>query len=555
MTRITGLATGLDVDSLVQETMQAYQTKIDTVDQQKKVVELQQEMYREVITDCRNFYNDYFDISKSNSIILQKNWSATTFESSSSAVTVTGGAGAEAANYSVKVESIAKAASFKLESSNANGTVYINNVKVELGNDKSDAEKVKLINEALKGKGITAKYSEFEKGIILTTDKLGSDETISFTTQAPKEKQESSNYFENLIKDFEAGKGVTTDKGKKEFTFKVDATEVKVDCTDGISEEKIKSAMKKVGMDIVEEKSGGFKITYPSEGNAVKKVNGSDCRATITKDGKTYEVVGNKTNNITLDGVTFKFNNVTKEDVQITGKADVTKVKENIVKFVNDYNKLMEKLNTLITEKRDKSYMPLTDAQRKEMSESEIELWEKKVKEGQLSRDSDLTRIRNAMKSTMSSLVGGTSSSLKSIGITPVSDYNGTKNGTFTIDEDKLTSALESNMEDVMKLFVSTGTDKDESDKGLLQKLKSVFDTETQTNKGSLIKKAGIVGSSTASNNTLSKQIIKYEEKISRMQTIFSSKQQALYTKYSRLETLMNNLNSQSNYLTSMLSS
>ena len=554
MTRITGLATGLDVDTLVKETMQAYQTKIDTVDQQKKVVELQQEMYREVITDCRNFYNDYFDISKSNSILLQKNWSATTFESSSSAVTVTGGAGAEAANYSVKVESIAKAASFKLESSKANGTVYINNVKVELGNDKSDAEKVKLINEALKGKGITAKYSEFEKGIILTTDKLGSDETISFTTQAPKEMQEKNDYFKDLIKDFEDNKNVTITNGKKEFTFKIDVTQVTVDCTDGISEEKIKEAMKKTGMDIVEEKSGGFKITYPADSNAVK-ANGSDCKATITKDGKTYEVVGNKTNNITLDGVTFKFNNVTKEDAQITGKADVTKVKENIVKFVNDYNKLMEKLNTLITEKRDKSYMPLTDAQKKEMSESEIELWEKKVKEGQLSRDSDLTRIRNAMKSTMSSLVGGTSSSLKSIGITPVSDYNGTKNGTFTIDEDKLTSALESNMEDVMKLFVSTGTDKDESDKGLLQKLKSVFDTETQTNKGSLIKKAGIVGSSTASNNTLSKQIIKYEEKISRMQTIFSSKQQALYTKYSRLETLMNNLNSQSNYLTSMLSS
>ena len=554
MTRITGLATGLDVDTLVKETMQAYQTKIDTVDQQKKVVELQQEMYREVITDCRNFYNDYFDISKSNSILLQKNWSATTFESSSSAVTVIGGAGAEAANYSVKVESIAKAASFKLESSKANGIVYINNVKVELGNDKSDAEKVKLINEALKGKGITAKYSEFEKGIILTTDKLGSDETISFTTQAPKEMQEKNDYFKDLIKDFEDNKNVTITNGRKEFTFKIDVTQVTVDCTDGISEEKIKEAMKKTGMDIVEEKSGGFKITYPADSKAVK-ANGSDCKATITKDGKTYEVEGNKTNNITLDGVTFKFNNVTKEDAQITGKADVTKVKENIVKFVNDYNKLMEKLNTLITEKRDKSYMPLTDAQRKEMSESEIELWEKKVKEGQLSRDSDLTRIRNAMKSTMSSLVGGTSSSLKSIGITPVADYNGTKNGTFTIDEDKLTSALENNMEDVMKLFVSTGTDKDESDKGLLQKLKSVFDTETQTNKGSLIKKAGIVGSSTASNNTLSKQITKYEEKISRMQTIFSSKQQALYTKYSRLETLMNNLNSQSNYLTSMFSS
>ena len=552
MTRITGLATGLDVDTLVQETMQVYQTKIDTVDQQKKIAELQQEMYREVITDCRNFYNDYFDMSKPNSIILQKNWSATTFESSNSAVTVTGGAGAEAANYSVKVESVAKAASFKLESANANGTIYINNIKVELGTGKSDAEKVKLINEALKGKGVTAKYSEFEKGIILTTDKLGSDETISFATQAPKEKQESSNYFENLIKDFEANNGVTITNGKKEFTFKVDGTDVTVDCTDGISEDKIKSAMKKAGMDIVEEKSGGFKITYPADSSATQIVSGTDCKATITKDGKTYEVVGNKTNNITLDGVTFKFNNVTTEDAQITGKTDFKTIKENIVKFVNDYNKLMEKLNTLITEKRDKNYMPLTDAQKKELSENEIELWEKKVKEGQLSRDSDLTRIRNAMKSTMSSLVSGTSSSLKSIGITPVSDYNGTKNGTFTIDEDKLTSALESNMEDVMKLFVSTGSDNSGSDKGLLQNLKSVFDTETQTSNSPLIKKAGIVGSSTASNNTLSKQIAKYEEKISRMQTIFSSKQQALYSKYSRLETLMNNLNSQSNYLTSM---
>lgn len=88
MTRITGLATGLDVDSVVQETMQAYQTKIDAVDQQKKVAELQQELYREVITECRNFYDDYFDISKSNSILLQKNWESTTFESSNSAVTV-----------------------------------------------------------------------------------------------------------------------------------------------------------------------------------------------------------------------------------------------------------------------------------------------------------------------------------------------------------------------------------------------------------------------------------------------------------------------------------
>ena len=552
MTRITGLATGLDVDSVVKETMQAYQTKIDTVDQQKMVLELQQEMYREVIKDCRDFYDKYFNVGKSDSILLQRNWGTTTFESASSAFTLTGGAGAEAANYSVKVESIAKAASFKLESSKANGTVYINNVKVELGNNKSDAEKVKIINEALKGKGVTAKYSEFEKGIILTTDKLGSDETISFTTQAPKEMQEKNDYFKDLIKDFEDNKNVTITNGRKEFTFKIDVTQVTVDCTDGISEEKIKEAMKKTGMDIVEEKSGGFKITYPADSKAVK-ANGSDCRATITKDGKTYEVKDNKTNNITLDGVTFKFNNVTSEKVNITSKTDVTKAKDNIVKFVNDYNTLMEKLNTLISEKRDSSYMPLTNAQKEEMSEKEIELWEKKVKVGQLSRDSDLTRIRNAMKTAMSSLVGSSGQSLKSFGITAVTDYSGTKNGTFSIDEDKLTKALENNPEDVMKVFINNSDDA--SEKGVLQQLKSIFDKETQNSTGSLIKKAGIEGSATASNNTLTRRIAQYETKISRMETLFATKQQALYSKYARLETLMNNLNNQSSSLTSMFSS
>ena len=187
------------------------------------------------------------------------------------------------------------------------------------------------------------------------------------------------------------------------------------------------------------------------------------------------------------------------------------------------------------------------------MTEKQIELWEKKVKTGQLSKDNDLTRIRNAMKTAMSTLVNSSESSLKAIGITPLADYNGNKNGTYSIDEDKLNSALENNIEDVMKVFISTGDT--DSEKGVLQRLKSIFDKETQTSSALLLKKAGMEGSATSSNNTLSKKIAKYEEKITRMQTIFASKQQALYSKYARLETLMNNLNSQSSSLASMFSS
>lgn len=550
MTRITGLATGLDVDSVVKETMQAYQTKIDTVDQQKKVAELQQEMYRDVIKECRNFYDDYFDISKSDSILLQRNWGTTTFESSNSAVSVTGNGGAEVAKYSVEVTSLAKAASYTVDPDKLNGTIYVNNVKVELGTDKTTEEKVKLINSALKGKGVTAKYSDFEKGIVIKTEKLGSDQSI--TLGGSKTIDEDSDFFTKKLDEYKNSVNKDTRDEKKEiFEFEYNGKKITVDAKDGVTEDKIKDAMKEAGISIETKEDGKFSLTY--EDSSKNLASGTDCKATITKDGKTYEVEGNKNNSITLDGVTFKFNSVTTEEVKITGKTDTKAIKDKLVKFVDDYNKIMEKLNTLINEKRDKDYMPLTEAQKEEMTDKQIELWEKKVKEGQLSRDSDLIRIRNSMKNAMSSLSGGTGESLAAFGIKPVSDYNGNKNGTFTIDEEALNKALENDIENVMNTFIASS--KNDSDKGALQKLKSIFDTETQSSTSALIKKAGMEGSSTASNNTLSNKIKKYEEKISRMETIFSTKQQALYSKYARLETLMNNLNSQSSYLTSMFSS
>lgn len=550
MTRITGLATGLDVDSVVKETMQAYQTKIDTVDQQKKVAELQQEMYRDVIKECRNFYDDYFDISKSDSILLQRNWGTTTFESSNSAVSVTGNGGAEVAKYSVEVTSLAKVASYTVDPDKLNGTIYVNNVKVELGTDKTTEEKVKLINSALKGKGATAKYSDFEKGIVIKTEKLGSDQSI--TLGGSKTIDEDSDFFTKKVDEYKNSVNKDTRDEKKEiFEFEYNGKKITVDAKGGVTEDKIKDAMKEAGISIETKEDGKFSLTY--EDSSKNLASGTDCKATITKDGKIYEVEGNKNNSITLDGVTFKFNSVTTEEVKITGKTDTKAIKDKLVKFVDDYNKIMEKLNTLINEKRDKDYMPLTEAQKEEMTDKQIELWEKKVKEGQLSRDSDLIRIRNSMKNAMSSLSGGTGESLAAFGIKPVSDYNGNKNGTFTIDEEALNKALENDIENVMNTFIASS--KNDSDKGALQKLKSIFDTETQSSTSALIKKAGMEGSSTASNNTLSNKIKKYEEKISRMETIFSTKQQALYSKYARLETLMNNLNSQSSYLTSMFSS
>ena len=504
MSRITGLATGLDVDAVVKETMQAYRTQIDTVGQEKALVELQQTMYREVITECRDFYNKYFDLGKPDSLLLGKNWATISFTSSNTSVVTAEAIGsAEVDNYDVKVTQLATQAKHTIKEADLSNLNEIkitakdkdgNNkdVTINLSNANSTDEKVSLINEELKKNGIngvTAKFSGFSKGIVISTTETGSGEKFTIET-----------------------------KDNSNQVTKTDA-------------------------------------------------NGTDCIAYLTNSkGETYRHEG-ASNSITLDGVKFTFSNTNATEVQgnnnvnqvnvisqatLTGKTDTSAVKDKIVHFVNDYNKLIVKLNTLTSEKRNRDYMPLTDAQKKEMSEKEIELWEAKVKQGQLSRDSDLTRICNSMKKAMRDLVTGVSGDLEKFGIKPVADYSGNNNGTFSIDEDKLNSALENNIEDVKNIFISNG--KDYKEKGIVYRLKEILDNETQKSSSSLLQKAGMEGSATASNNTLSRKITAYEKRIKELESNFARREQALYSKYATLETMMNNLNAQMSSLSSMFS-
>lgn len=244
--------------------------------------------------------------------------------------------------------------------------------------------------------------------------------------------------------------------------------------------------------------------------------------------------------------------------VNLSGKTDISGLKDTIVGFVNDYNKVMETINEKLWETRDKDYMPLTEEQKKEMSESEIEAWEKKAQTGLLRNDSDLRRIQSAMKSAMSSMMSSTGLTLESIGIEPVDNYT-TKNGMYKIDEDKLTKALQNNSEDVKDLFTrSAGTEKDSNgniiDKGgVLTQLQSVLKNEFKASTSSLSKRIGFDGTSTENSNTLSKNITKQKSLITQLKEKYSNKETALYKKYSNLEVMLEKLNSQSNSLYAML--
>lgn len=690
--RITGLATGLDMDQVIKESMRPYRIKIDQKAQQKEILEIKQKLYREVIKESRELYNKYFDIVNSDSLLLSKNWATTKFTSSNDNVTVTGGGDAKVDNYTITGK-IAKASKVSIPSTSIeNDEIIINGQKFTLSGDTEKEKAANLTNELKKaGINVKATYTNFAgdkdsnaSGYILESTILGKDSifTVGGTANTsalevinPKKYADPtaakitgfkvSDFEDDVItivingdedkkitlnsSDFKNEEG-KIDEGKLEkvlneklkgYNLKVSIEENEEDNEEGnkiifesttlgnideisisvnnkINEDfipgldKVK-AEKTFNLSEIENKKitiNGVLIDLSLKGemttvdylnkvskdqnlNIVVEDNGTQLRFIsnntgekaqidiqllegtykISEGGQDAEIVFTNskggvythrgtTNNVTLDGVNFKFNGDIPEgeEIKINGKVDVSETKDKLVKFINDYNALIEKLNKLTTEKRDRSFMPLTAEQKKEMSEDEIKLWNERVERGQLSRDSDLTRIANSLKNAMRNIVEGASVNLEKIGIVPVKDYQGTKNGTFTIDENLLTKALEDNAEEVMNLFIKSAP-KDESlsstDKylktGVLNRLKDVLYNETITSTSNFLKKVGYEGSASLYNNTLTKSIEEYERRMSDMEIDFARREQALYSKYATLESMMNKYNAQQSYLMQQL--
>ena len=324
----------------------------------------------------------------------------------------------------------------------------------------------------------------------------------------------------------------------------------------GLAENGIKATAKY--SDFANNGSGGIIIQTEAKGSsAMLKVNdgvevfGTNIQGTITdmSTNTEYKLEEHKDkidgNSIKLDGVTFNFTDKTNGDVTIGVKADGTELKDKIVEFINDYNELLGHINGKLYEEYDRSYLPLTDEDKEGLSDSEIEKLEKKAQTGLLKNDSYLRNFADDMKMTMSTvLTSGQNKglSLEKIGIKPVEDYS-TQNGLFTIDEDKLLSAIEENPDGIKELF--SGKD------GIVTKLSDNLKDHATGTFSRLAKKAGVADGVTANTNEMTKDIEERKKLITQMQTALQEKEDALYTKYASLESSLSSLQAQQSSLSS----
>lgn len=271
----------------------------------------------------------------------------------------------------------------------------------------------------------------------------------------------------------------------------------------------------------------------------------------VTIDGKEYST---DTGKVSVGGVTYTL--TAKGSTTFTVTNDTDKLVENVKKFVEDYNTMLDKLNSLYNEKQYSDYDVLTKSQENGMTADQISKWNEKAKSGLLYHDQTLGKIISNLREAIYTPVDSVDSqynSMMAIGISSSTDR-----GHLQLDEDKLKTALANDPDCVYQIFASSGdvtttdadgttsttTDYDKegvmnriSDKLFsgLKEIKSYAGTSTETSDGS----------------SLGTLILNLQTKMSNFKTMMDSYESALYKKYDAMETAIQQLSVSLGYITS----
>lgn len=271
----------------------------------------------------------------------------------------------------------------------------------------------------------------------------------------------------------------------------------------------------------------------------------------VTIDGKEYST---DTGKVSVGGVTYTL--TAKGSTTVTVTNDTDKLVENVKKFVEDYNTMLDKLNSLYNEKQYSDYDVLTKSQENGMTADQISKWNEKAKSGLLYHDQTLGKIISNLREAIYTPVDSVDSqynSMMAIGISSSTDR-----GHLQLDEDKLKTALANDPDCVYQIFASSGdvtttdadgttsttTDYDKegvmnriSDKLFsgLKEIKSYAGTSTETSDGS----------------SLGTLILNLQTKMSNFKTMMDSYESALYKKYDAMEMAIQQLSVSLGYITS----
>lgn len=522
--RITGLATGLDVDSIIKNSMRGYNIRLDKLKQDRQIVSWRQEAYRSILNDISSFRNTYLDIlsPSDTNMLSSNNYAAFNVESKDNTIaTASAGVGAMPGTYTVSFSNDGHLA-----------------LSAKLSKKLTDADtKDSVLNPNIEGtKIISIEYTNSGKNEIVDIE---------------------------ITKDTKINELINTISTKTGGNVKANFSELTKNFTIETSNTGYNNSLR------ITDNTGIFHDTED-----MVEYKGSDSLVYIKAPGESdFVKVEKSTNSFTIDGVTYNLLSDVKDGIKaettITITSNPDKTFDNIKNFIDKYNELIDNINKQVDQKKQYTYKPLTDEQKKDMKEEEIKKWEDKAKEGLLSSDSNLQNLLYKMRSAFYESVKDSGISLSEAGLSTSSDT--LERGKIILTKDssgeyKLKNAIKNNPEKIANLFRKDSNisydpdhklDKDRYDEiGIFRRIDDILKDYTRTNrdsngkKGILIEIAGIKGDLSEINSIISKQLRdNYDKRISELAKKIAVKEEEYYLKFSQLEIAMQKLNDQSNWL------
>lgn len=518
--RMTGFASGMDINQMVGDLMKAERMPMQKMQQDQQELILKMGEYREVNREFMQFRDNTFD-----TVIRRSNMDAKEATSSNeSLVSATTSAGAPNGTYTISdVTQLASAATNYSVDTTGTGTASIAN---------EDFDPNVSLNEqrdALNG--------------TFTSDAEGK---INFTM---------TTYDEN------------SDAVPKDFSF--DENDSLNDVLEGINSSKLgvqafydansrRVSISRTETGVFNEVENGVEMEFGEAGNFLRDV--------LKLDENTEREVANKaknanftfngldmertSNDFEIEGVNISLNQKFTDSVTLNVSNNTDDIFDTVMGFVDEYNELIEMVGGKVSQEYHRDYAPLTDEQRRDMSDNEVEMWEEKAHSGLVRNDRLLNGALNQMRQQFYSPVNADDpnqsfSQITEIGITTTSNYR--DGGKLEVNEAELRSAIEQDSESVFQMFSADG-DAPEN-RGVARRLRDTLDDSIKL----IGNRAG--RSEMASNQqfTIGREIDQADERISNFERRMQQVEERYWTQFNAMEQAMAKANAQAETLMSQM--
>ena len=609
--RITGLNSGLDTDSIVRELVKSYSGQKEAIEKKQTKLEWKQDAWKDLNTKIYSFYSKqlsnmrYSSAYNAKAAKVSDETKATVTASNSTAIGTQSLEVVETAQAGYLTGSKVKTRNgepatitSRLSSLGMDGSTSIS---LEVGGKTKNinlngSDTIEDMVKKFKDAGVNASFDKDSQRFFISSKESG--EAANFTIK-------SNNYSVltgSALKVGEGDEAVDADQYTTaaelgiteavDLTFKVngETKTVHIDPTDElfkiagnigqtgikaqldpdshklilsqdgenvdfevVSDDSTKVALNKLG--ILEISQGGTASRITSHGNDALNALGIGTDA-VKIDGKDAVIKLNgaeftsKDGNFSINGLNITALQKTDSAITINTTVDSKGIYDSIKNFFKEYNTLMKEIDTLYNADNAKGYEPLTDDEKEELSEKEIEKWEKKIKDSLLRRDSTLSSVAESMKTALakSLTINGKSYSLASFGISTQSYLAAGKNekNLYHIDgdsdddltkskTDKLMQAISENPEDVSEFFS--------------QLVKGAYEALDKKMKSTSLSSAYVV----YNDKQITKDLKEYDSKIDKWEDKVKYYEDFYYKKFSGMEKALAELQSSQNSLSMLL--